>query len=367
MQSFKTFNSTGIAPNGMLYAGDINNLEALVAALADFTQTIQLSVLEVGDSTLQFSKFGSGIIALSAALQASGIVTGAGGLSSGTFTTSQIAAIATGKAPYGTIILNSSLNQYQWNAGTDSSRNWQPFAVGSGTATSLVNTLSAQPTASSVPSGTQFFATDQIAEYISTGSAWLRMGLPAGATTDWFSNVAVPTGWVAYNGGTLGGSTGIYAALYAALGNTTALPDTRGRVTVSQGTNTDVNTIGQNDGLSVGNRSVIHNSSNNLSGSTGNESVTHTHGPGSYYGSIDDPYLVDANPANAGGSGNLNAGFYTDDWNTITNPIVAIGGNSATESNGHTHAVTISGTVGPGGSRPTDSPGFIVAIKIAKL
>jgi hypothetical protein len=49
------------------------------------------------------------------------------------------------------------------------------------------------------------------------------------------------------------GSTGIYADLYTHLGSTTTKPDTRGRVTVGQGSHADVDAINDNDGITVAN------------------------------------------------------------------------------------------------------------------
>jgi hypothetical protein len=125
MQAYKTFNTTGIAPNGVLYAGDLNAIQALVAALEDFTQTIQLANLQIGDDTIQLAKYGTGVAWLSAGLRVSDVLTGLGGLLAGTYTTSQMDAISL--PPTGLIVLNTTLNQYMCNYGTPGSPNWQPL------------------------------------------------------------------------------------------------------------------------------------------------------------------------------------------------------------------------------------------------
>jgi hypothetical protein len=118
-------------------------------------------------------------------------------------------------------------------------------------------TLASRPAASAA-SGSMYYATDQDVSYLSNGTVWTRVNsIPAGATMMWYSTT-IPTGWIDYNGGTLPGSTGIYADLYAHLGSTTTLPDFRGRMPVGMGTHTDVNNIGLNEGNSVGFRRPKH-------------------------------------------------------------------------------------------------------------
>jgi len=65
---YKTFDATGIAPNGRLYAGDLNGIQDFLAKAADFAQTIDVGTLRIGDSGLQISKSGTGIVSISARL-----------------------------------------------------------------------------------------------------------------------------------------------------------------------------------------------------------------------------------------------------------------------------------------------------------
>jgi len=250
-----------------------------------------------------------------------------------------------------------------------------------------VGTLAARPTASSVSAGYHYFASDQIVDYVSDGTNWIRTGMPAGVTVDWFKpDAAVPTGWVLYDGGTLPASTGIYADLYAHLGNTTTKPDTRGRVTAGVGTHSEVASVGLNDGLAAASRAVKHNSTfTGTAGNTGTESADHTHSgttgtvssdhshgfSGTTSGSSGRTFLGGGG-ANYGSTayGSIDQFDHTHTFSGNTGGISANHTHSFTtggRSAAHTHAFTPAGTVGPGGTRPTDGAAYIVCAKIAKL
>lgn len=129
MNRVKNFNSTGVATDGRLYAGDLNLMQDAAAAQADFGQTIDLQTLRIGASDLQLTRFGASEGQFSGALRTLGILRGLGGIISGTFTTTQRDAIAVGGAPYGLVILNTTTNQYEWNSGTDAARAWKPVGL----------------------------------------------------------------------------------------------------------------------------------------------------------------------------------------------------------------------------------------------
>ena len=210
MNRLFTKDATGIAPNGRLFAGDINALQDAVAAIMDFAQVLGLGTLEVGDASIQLLKYAAGEARLSAALRTDGILRGLGGMFAGTFTTAQRDAIPAGSRPYGLIILNTTTNRLEWNGGTDAAPSWQ--AVGLNGAGS--------PAVQAVPTGALF---------------------------DWPATAA-PTGYLLCDGSAVSRTT--YAALYAALGgaaspygqgdNSTTfnLPDFRGRVAVGKNTGT---------------------------------------------------------------------------------------------------------------------------------
>lgn len=131
MNAVKTFDATGLAPNGRLYAGDLNAIQAAAAALTDFAQTLSLGTLRIGETGLQLLKYATAEARLVGALRTDGLLRGLGGIIAGTYSTTQRDAIAlsVGLAPYGTIILNTTTNQYEWNKGTDAARDWKPLGV----------------------------------------------------------------------------------------------------------------------------------------------------------------------------------------------------------------------------------------------
>lgn len=168
----KTFDSTGVAPNGRLFAGDLNLMQDQYADQANFSQTHDVGTLRVGDTSLQLLKFGSGEFRMSGSVRTDGIVRALGGLYGGAFTTTQRDAIPTGSRPYGLVILNTTTNQYEWNQGTDPTPSWIP--LGSITAAGL---LGARPSPSVANAGQLYFATDDNGGtlYRSTGSSWVRI------------------------------------------------------------------------------------------------------------------------------------------------------------------------------------------------
>ena len=77
-----------------------------------------------------------------------------------------------------------------------------------------------------------------------------------------------------------------FAALFAAIGITYggtgptsfAVPDVRGRLLVCRGQHTDVDQVGDSDGLGVANRSPVHNASfTGAATNTGGRSADHAH------------------------------------------------------------------------------------------
>jgi hypothetical protein len=234
---------------------------------------------------------------------------------------------------------DQSPKQFYWWNGTS----WDPMNAITTSTINQQGTYSARPSAGSVAAGTKYFATDKVVEYISDGVNWLRLGLPAGTTTDWFNDAVIPTGWVAYDGTNLPSSVGIYDELYAHLGNSVAKPDTQGRVTVSRGTHADVDHALDNDGLAVGSRRVRHKH-------TVAHTLTlpdHTHQEYSEAGAAADGLWRPRRESGTGGD------FLT----------------SSNTGNPNSHPAINGGvTVGPQtGSEPTDGSAFITAVKIAKL
>jgi len=76
-------------------------------------------------------KFATGDARLTGSFRVDGLTRALGGFIAGTFTTTQRNAIGVGVGlgPYGTVILNSTTNRYEWNKGDDTTRDWQPIGL----------------------------------------------------------------------------------------------------------------------------------------------------------------------------------------------------------------------------------------------
>jgi hypothetical protein len=192
---YKTFQATGIAPDGRLYAGDLNAIQDLYLPLSDFTSTVDVGTLRVGDASLQLYKYGAGEFRMTGHMRFDGIMRGLGGMVAGAFTTTQRNAISAGSRPYGLVILNTTTNLYEWNSGTDASPVWVPLGGGLpaahasthlpggsdpinfATAVHMAGTRAAKPAASASNLGLLYFETDWNQTWRSNGSAWVRIAM----------------------------------------------------------------------------------------------------------------------------------------------------------------------------------------------
>lgn len=267
MIRLKTFDATGVAPNGRLFAGDLNALQDAVAALTDLTQNLSVASVAIGESGLQLVRYGAGEARLTGAARVDGILRGLSGLYAGQYTTTQRDAIPTGARPTGLIVFNTTNNRPEFNAGTDAAPSWQPIGAAASTSGTLVNI----PAAGSVTTGSFYYATDQDVLYRSTGAAWTRVGSRAGDIHLTFNTVAA-TGRLLAQGQNVS-RTGVNADLFAQWGTafgagdgttTFTMPDLRGRMPVILGTHADVSVIGNNDGQAVANRRPKHRTSDTI-------------------------------------------------------------------------------------------------------
>lgn len=105
----------------------MNLIQDQYADLVNYVQTHGVGVLAVGDAALQLLKYGAGEGRFTGHLRTDGILRGLGGLYAGAFTTAQRDALAVSARPYGLVILNTTTNRPEFNAGTDVTPNWQPL------------------------------------------------------------------------------------------------------------------------------------------------------------------------------------------------------------------------------------------------
>lgn len=225
----KNFESTGIAPNGRLYAGDLNAIQDQYADQSNFAQTIDLANLRVGEPSIQLLRYGAAEARLSAALRTDGILRGLGGLALAALSTAQRDALTVDQRPYGLLILNTTSNRLEWNIGTPTSPVWQTILQGT------------------LPDP----------EIIGVIKLW--------------AGDAAPAGFLLCDGTEI--SRGTFSALFGVIGTrfgagngstTFNLPDFRGRLPV--GVNTSIGehaAVGNNDGTGLGARRVRHRHSVN--------------------------------------------------------------------------------------------------------
>ena len=171
MNRIKTYDATGVAPNGRLYAGDLNLLQDTVAALSDYAQNLAVGTIAIGDSSLSISKYGAGELQVSNMLRTLGVFRAAGGFISGSYTTTARDALV--NPPYGLTILNTTTNQYEWNSGTPSVPVWTSLGGGGLT----VGLDGAKGAASATNKNKLYFSTDVNGGtlYGSTGSVWQKL------------------------------------------------------------------------------------------------------------------------------------------------------------------------------------------------
>lgn len=265
----KNFVSTGLAPDGRLYAGDLNRIQDQYADLSNFGQAFAAGSISLGEAALILLRYGAGEARLSGALRTDGIIRALGGVYAGAFSTVQRDAIPVGLRPFGLIILNTTTNQLEINKGTDDTPNWQTVGATSQQVAGgiLQNGLLAnRPSPSAIGIG-MYFAVDQNVIYYSDGTVWQRIGPRPGDLTQTMNDSAQPGRILCQ--GQLIPRTGVYADLFAVWGtkfgagdgvSTFGAPDLQGRVlvTVAPGGKAEVNTVSKNDGRAANQRNISH-------------------------------------------------------------------------------------------------------------
>jgi hypothetical protein len=106
----KTFDATGIAPNGRLFATDLNAIQDAAAGLTDLTQHLSVADIAIGESGLILSRFGAGIARLSGSLRLDTDVNAVGRVFSKFGLASQVAVGDLGPAAQAGIAFGSALD-----------------------------------------------------------------------------------------------------------------------------------------------------------------------------------------------------------------------------------------------------------------
>ena len=125
----KTFDNTGIATAGRLYAGDLNLIQDQYADQANLSQTVDVGTLRVGETGLQLLRYGAGEARISGMLRTDGYVMGLGGVMPGAFSTTARDAIPLGQRPTNLIIKNTTTGTMQYNVGSDAVPSWVDIAL----------------------------------------------------------------------------------------------------------------------------------------------------------------------------------------------------------------------------------------------
>jgi microcystin-dependent protein len=222
----KNFESTGIAPNGRLYAGDLNAIQDQYADLSNFAQTIDLANLRIGETALQLLRYGAAEARLSGSMRIDGIFRPLGGEVLVPLTETQRNALTVAQRPYGLLILNTTYNRLEWNSGSSAAPVWTTIVQGTLPDPEVVGVI--------------------------------KM----------YGGEAPPAGYLLCDGAAVSRTT--FAALFAVIGgyygagdgaSTFNLPDFRGRVAVGKNTANpyqDHGSLGNSDGTPVHARRTRH-------------------------------------------------------------------------------------------------------------
>jgi microcystin-dependent protein len=185
-----------------------------------------------------------------------------------------------------------------------------------------------------------------------------------------FAGTVAPSGWWLCDGSAISRTT--YAVLFSLVGTTFGagdgsttfnVPDINGRTVVGPGTNSDVNGVGKSDGLPSANRSPIHNSSHNITlPAHGHAATAGVSDPGHSHADVVYANVAYGAVARQGnnGTGETNPAQYG-------NALSGTGISVSVSVGNPTSYPGVNGSVGPGGTRPTDMPGFIVLNHMIKI
>lgn len=211
MSRVKTFDSTGISPGGVLFAGDLNNIQDHFADLTNLTQNVSVGSLIVGGAGLALSQYATGILRVSGALRVDSVVNA-----------------VTGFQVNGTALSVTHLSDGTTGTGAVVRANGPTF-------TGIPHAPTASPGDASDLLATTAFVAAALTAVGAGGSS-----VPSGVILP-FAGVSAPSGYLLCDGSEVSRST--YSTLFTAIstaygaGNGTTtfnVPDMRGRVPVGK-------------------------------------------------------------------------------------------------------------------------------------
>lgn len=224
MSRVKTFDSTGIAPGGVLYAGDLNNIQDHLADLTNLSQTLSVSSLVVGAAGLAISQYATGVMRISGQLRVDSVINGVSGF--------QVNGVA---------LAASHLTDGTTGTGALVKANAPVF-------TGIPTSVTPTPGDSSTKVATTAFVAGAV-----TAAGGGSSGIPSGAIMA-YGGSSAPSGWLLCDGSAVSRTTyaGLFGAISTAYGSgngstTFNLPDLRGNVPVGLDTGT-FNALGKTGG-----------------------------------------------------------------------------------------------------------------------
>lgn len=223
MSRVKTFDSTGVAPGGFLYAGDLNVIQDQYADITNLSQAVSVGSLAVGESGLALSRYSAGVMRLSGQLRVDTVVNA-----------------LTGFQQNGVALAASHLSDGVTGTGAIVKASGATF-------TGSPNVPTAAPGDNSQKAASTAFVAAAVA---TVGAA----ALPAGVILP-YGGAAAPAGFLLCQGQAISRTT--YAALFAAIGSnygagdgstTFNVPDFRRKIPVGLDAATPFNALGNTGG-----------------------------------------------------------------------------------------------------------------------
>jgi microcystin-dependent protein len=221
----------------------------------------------------------------------------------------------------------------------------------------IVCTSSTRPTG--IQEGTMVYETDTNLIYIHNGSSFTQNNLSPVGMISPFAGSSAPDGWLLCHGQAVSQVT--YATLFALIGSTYdvtgpgagnfRVPDLRGRTIFGQGTNADVDALGDNEGIDAANVINRRPKHKHTAASTTSVANVNPSGPWNHSHGANVTLPFDTRQNGGGISYNNLAP------RAVTAPTAVFGvGVDNTDLN-HAHTATTSTTVGP---QTTDSPTDVI-------